>query len=59
MVDGDSLGFVRVNMFSELAAGAKASDDVMPIGFLVSMRLILVFCFWRTSRSWDHKVALT
>lgn len=59
MVDGDSLGFVSFNMMSELAAGANATNDVMPIGFLVSMGLILVFCLWRTARSWNHKVALT
>lgn len=59
MVDGDSLGFVSFNLVSELSVGANASDDVMPIGFLVSMGLILVFCLWRTARSWNHKVAMT
>lgn len=55
---GGSLEFVRFDMIGELAAGAAASDDVMPVGFLAASVVLVVFCLWRTARSWNHRVAL-
>lgn len=55
---GGSLEFVRFDMIGELAAGAAASDDVMPVGFLAASAVVVVFCLWRTARSWNHRVAL-
>lgn len=55
---GGSLEFVRFDVISELAAGADASDDVMPVGFLAALAALVVFCLWRTARSWNQRVAL-
>lgn len=57
-MEGDRLTLVSFNVFSEMTAGVNASNDVMPIGFIVVMLPVAVFCLWRTARSWDHKVAL-
>ncbi|MGX1596105.1 hypothetical protein ACWIDS_03380 [Dietzia maris] len=56
--DGETFGFVRFDLLSEMAAGASADNNVMPVGFVISMVLLVVFCLWRTARSWNHKVAL-
>lgn len=56
--DGETLGLVRFDLLSELAAGASASDDVMPIGFVFALVALAAFCLWRTARSWNRKVAL-
>lgn len=58
MGTGGSLEFVRFDIIGELAAGAAASDDVMPVGFLAASAVVVVFCLWRTARSWNHRVAL-
>ncbi|AVZ39840.1 MULTISPECIES: hypothetical protein [unclassified Dietzia] len=55
---GNTLEFVRVDVLGELAAGAAAQNDVMPVGFLAASAVLAVYCLWRTARSWDHKVAL-
>lgn len=51
------MAFVPFNVLGELSA-ASGTSDVMPLGFLVSMALVAVYCLWRTARSWNHKVAL-
>ncbi len=56
--DGETLGIVRFDLLSEMAAGASASNNVMPVGFLAASIVLVVFCLWRTARSWNHKVAL-
>lgn len=56
--DGEMLGLVRFDMISELTAGAAASNDVMPIGFVASLVALAGFCLWRTARSWNRNVAL-
>lgn len=56
--DGETLGFVRFDLLSEMAAGASASNNVVPIGFVVSLAVLAAFCLWRTARSWDRKVDL-
>ncbi|MCT1640917.1 hypothetical protein [Dietzia cinnamea] len=56
--DGETLGIVRFDLLSEMAAGAAASNNVMPIGFVIALVGLSVFCLWRTARSWNHKVAL-
>jgi hypothetical protein len=55
---GGSVEFVRFDVLSELAAGADASDDVMPLGFLVAIVALVGFCLWRTARSGNDRVAL-
>ncbi|WP_194860800.1 hypothetical protein [Dietzia sp. SYD-A1] len=55
---GNTLEFVRVDILGELAAGAAAQNDVMPVGFLAASAVLAVYCLWRTARSWDRKVAL-
>ena len=55
---GEMLGLVRFDMISELTAGAAASNDVMPIGFVASLVALAGFCLWRTARSWNRNVAL-
>ncbi|MBB1029855.1 hypothetical protein G6027_02890 [Dietzia sp. SLG310A2-38A2] len=55
---GGSLELVRFDMIGELAAGAAARDDVMPVGFLAASVVLVMFCLWRTARSWNHRVAL-
>ncbi|MDX2355932.1 hypothetical protein [Dietzia sp. PP-33] len=57
-VDGETLGIVRFDILSEMAAGAAASNNVMPVGFVAALAALVVFCLWRTARSWNHKVAL-
>ena len=56
-MEGDRLGLVSFNVLDEMTVGT-ANSEAMPIGFLATMGLILVFCAWRTVRSWNHKVAL-
>ena len=56
--DGETLGLVRFDLLSELAAGSSASNAVMPIGFVIALVALAVFCLWRTARSWNHRVAL-
>lgn len=57
-MEGGSLGIVPFNVLSEMAAGANGDTEVMPVGFVASMGLLLVYCAWRTARSWNRKVAL-
>lgn len=56
--EGGRLTLVSFNVLDEMSAGVGASGDVMPLGFIVMMLLLGVFCLWRTARSWNHKVAL-
>ena len=57
-IDESSMAFVQFNVLGEMAAGS-GSSDVMPLGYLVPMALVAVYCLWRTAHSWNHKVALT
>lgn len=56
--DGETLGFVRFSLLSEMTAGASATTNVIPIGFSLGLGALAAFCLWRTARSWNHKVAL-
>lgn len=53
-----SMAFVQFNVLGEMAAGS-GSSDVMPLGYLVPLALVALYCLWRTAHSWNHKVALT
>ncbi|PAY22159.1 hypothetical protein CEY15_14920 [Dietzia natronolimnaea] len=55
---GGSLEFVRFDILGEVAAGAAASNDVMPVGFVAASAVLVAYCLWRTARSWNYKVAL-
>lgn len=53
----DRLGVVPFYVLSEMSMGT-GSSDVMPIGFLVTLLLLVAVLLWRTVLSWNHKVAL-
>ena len=57
MADGQ-LGVVRWAVFEEMAAGAAAQDDVMPIGFVPMLLLVTVVCLLRSIHSWRRRISL-
>ncbi len=57
-VEAGRLVLVSFNVFDEMSVGATGGSEAMPVGFLVALLLFVVFCLWRTVRSWDRRVAL-
>lgn len=55
--DGERVAVVPFNLLEEMST-ASGTGSVMPLGFVVMLLLLAVFCLWRTVRSWNHKVAL-
>lgn len=57
-VSDSQLALVSFNVLDQMTVNADASD-AMPLGYLVPLTLVGVYCLWRTARSWNHKVSLT
>lgn len=55
---GDQLGFVRFDLFAEMAVGSSSTAEVMPVGFLPALLLVTVICLGWSVRSWNRKVSL-
>ena len=54
-----TVGFVSFNLVTEMSKGAQGNSDVLPIGFVVAMAALTVYCIWRTARSWNRHVSLS
>lgn len=57
-MSGDQLGFVRFDLFAEMAAGSSSSAEVMPVGFLPALLLVSLVCLIWSVRSWNRRVSL-
>lgn len=57
-ITDSELAIVPFNVLGEMSAGAGPSN-AMPLGYLVPLALVAVYCLWRTVHSWNHKVALS
>ncbi|WP_147918942.1 hypothetical protein [Ruania zhangjianzhongii] len=55
---GDQLGFVRFDLFAEMAAGSNNTAEVMPVGFIPALLLVTVVCLGWSVRSWNRRVSL-